>query len=235
MQKDEDLHSETIPVIEREYPTPPVSQTRITVPVTLNTTPNLPMFSGQDTVPSMQGSIDQWLFHVEGALATHMEEAVRSAVLGSVRGTAHELLEFIGYGEEMDVILIHIKEHFGKGPSKAKVQKKFSLIKQRKSESINQFTGRVEQCFKQLGALYPGSYDCSQLKEWTFHGMYPHLRDSMQFLYMKEDVGYEDFLVAVYEAKTKGSEGKIVRTKAKALTVEKVSENSNHIVLKDLK
>ena len=57
----------------------------------------------------------------------------------------------------------------------------------------------------------------------------------MQFLYMKEDVGYEEFLAAVYEAKTEGSEGKIVSAKAKALTFEKVSENNAHIELKDLK
>ena len=47
-----------------------------------------------------KGSIDQWLFQVEGALATHTEEPVRSAVIGSVRGAACELLGFIGYGEE---------------------------------------------------------------------------------------------------------------------------------------
>ena len=77
-----------------------------------------------------------------------MEEAVRSAVIGSVRGPAHELLEFIGYGEEMDIIIRHITEHFGQGPSKAKLQKEFLLMEQQKSESINQFAGRVEQCFK---------------------------------------------------------------------------------------
>ena len=59
---------------------------------------------------STEGLIDQWLFQVEGALATHTEEAVQSAVIWSVRGAAHELLEFIGYGEEMSVILRHIKE-----------------------------------------------------------------------------------------------------------------------------
>ena len=67
-------------------------------------------------------------------------------------------------------------------------------------ESIHQFAGRVEQQFKQLHALYPGRYDWSQLKERIFQGLHPHLRDSMQFLYMKEDVGYEEFLAAVYEA-----------------------------------
>ena len=137
--------------------------------------PNLPIFSGQELVPSTEGSIDQWLFQVEGALATHTEEAVRSAVIGSVRGAARELLEFIGYGEEMSDILKHIKERFGPGPSKAKLQKEFFLMEQKKTESINQFVGRVEQQFKRLRALYPGGYDRSQLKERIFQGMHPHL------------------------------------------------------------
>ena len=41
--------------------------------------------------------------------------------------------------------------------------------------------------------------------------------------------------MAVYEAKTEGSKGKIVSTKAKTLTVEKVSENNDHIELKVVK
>ena len=57
----------------------------------------------------------------------------------------------------------------------------------------------------------------------------------MQFLYMKENVGYEKILVAVYEAETEGSEGKIVSAKAKALTVERVIENRDQNELKDLR
>ena len=40
---------------------------------------------------------------------------------------------------------------------------------------------------------------------------------------MKEDIGYEEFLSAVYGAETEGSKGKIVSTTAKALNGEKVS------------
>ena len=43
-------------------------------------------------------------------------------------------LEFIGYGEEMSDILKHIKERFGQGPSKAKLQKEFFLMEQRKTK-----------------------------------------------------------------------------------------------------
>ena len=169
VKKVKNIHSGSMPALDGKYYTPPVSQ----VKSKLSALPNLPIFSGQEPVSSTEESIDQWLFQVEGALATHTEEAVRSAVIESVRGAARELLEFIGYGEEMSDILRHIKERFGQGPSKAKLQKEFFLMEQRKTESINQFAGWVEQRFKRLRALYPGRYDCGQLKERVFQGMHP--------------------------------------------------------------
>ena len=145
IKKVENKCSGSMLALEGEYYTPPVSQINVNKLGKLSTPLNLPIFLGQEPVPGTEGSIDQWLFQVEGALATHTEEAVRSAVIGSVRGAAQELLEFIGYGEEMGAILRHIKEQFGQGPSKAKLQKEFFLVEQKKPESINQFAGRVEQ------------------------------------------------------------------------------------------
>ena len=152
----ENICSGTMPPLDGEYSTPSASQMKVNRVSKFGAPPSLPIFLGQEPVPAMEGSIDQWLFQVEGTLATHTEEAVRSAVIGSVRGAAHELLEFIGYGEEMSSILKHIKEGFGQGPSKAKLQKEFFPMEQRKTESINQFTSWVEQRFKRLRTLYPG-------------------------------------------------------------------------------
>ena len=56
--------------------------------------------------------------------------------------------------------------------------------------------------------------------------------ERLWFLLMKEDVGYEEFLAAVYEAETEGSEGKVVNFKAKALTVEKIVKNRESNKLK---
>ena len=78
-------------------------------------------------------------------------------------------------------------------------------------------------------------YDRGQLKERIFQGMHPHLQDSMQFLYMKDDVSYEEFLAAVYEVENKGTEGKVVNMKAKAMKVEKVIQEREKSELKDLK
>ena len=52
---------------------------------------------------------------------------------------------------------------------------------------------------------------------------------------MKDDVGYEEFLVAVYMAENEGTEGKVVTMKAKAMTVEKVIEEREKSEVKDLK
>ena len=55
---------------------PPMSQMKMNTPSKLCAPPNLPTFSGQEPVPSTEGSVDQWLFQVEGALATHTGEVV---------------------------------------------------------------------------------------------------------------------------------------------------------------
>ena len=52
---------------------------------------------------------------------------------------------------------------------------------------------------------------------------------------MKEEVGYEKFLAAVYEAKTEGIEGKILSVKAKAMTAEKVIDKNEPTDLQDIK
>ena len=57
----------------------------------------------------------------------------------------------------------------------------------------------------------------------------------MQFLNMKDDVGYEEFLAAVYEDENEGTEGKVLNMKAKAMTVEKVIEEREKSESKDFK
>ena len=96
IKKVENICSGSILALEGEYYTHPVIEIKVNRPGKLSAPLNLPIFLGQEPVPSTEGSIDQWLFQVEGALATHTEEAVRSAVKGSVRGAARELLEVMG-------------------------------------------------------------------------------------------------------------------------------------------
>ena len=52
---------------------------------------------------------------------------------------------------------------------------------------------------------------------------------------MKEKVGYEEFLAAVYEAEREGTGGKVLNVKAKAMTVEKVVDKNEPTDLQDIK
>ena len=52
---------------------------------------------------------------------------------------------------------------------------------------------------------------------------------------MKEDIVYEEFLPAVYEAETESAEHKVLNVKVKAMTVEKITDNKEQNELKDLK
>ena len=69
VKKVENIHSASMPVLEGEYYTPPMTQMRGNHPNKLIAPLNLPIFSGQEPVPGTEGSIDQWLFQVEGAVA----------------------------------------------------------------------------------------------------------------------------------------------------------------------
>ena len=64
VNKVENIHTGLVPALEGEYYTPPVSQMRMNTPSKLSAPPNLHTFSGQEPVPSTEGSIDQWHFQV---------------------------------------------------------------------------------------------------------------------------------------------------------------------------
>ena len=55
VQKVENMHSESITVLDREYPTPPASQTRIATPGKLSAPQNLSTCSGQDQCQVQKG------------------------------------------------------------------------------------------------------------------------------------------------------------------------------------
>ena len=52
IKKVENIHSGSILVLEGEYYTPPVSQMKVNRPGMLSAPPNLPIFVGQEPVPS---------------------------------------------------------------------------------------------------------------------------------------------------------------------------------------
>ena len=85
-------------------------------------TPGLPPFSGADPVPKDEGSWEQWEFQVKGFLDTHTQEAEHAVIIQSVRGAARELVGFVAYQADLNVILKSILKRFGKKLTGDKLQ-----------------------------------------------------------------------------------------------------------------
>ena len=137
---------------------------------------------GIKPIPKEEGSHDHWEFQVRAAIDTHTENSVRAAIVNSFRGPARELVGFIGYSADINLILSEVSNRFSKKYSGEKLQQEFYQMKQDKGEKIRVFDSQLEQTYRRLRKRFPGSFDEDQLKDRLFHGMLQGLCDSMRFL-----------------------------------------------------
>ena len=132
--------------------------------------PSLPLFLGADPVLKEEGSWEQWEFQVRGSLDTHTQEAVCSVIIKSVRGAMRELVGFIGYQSELEVILKAIEKRFGKKLTGDRLQQDFYQLTQERGEKIKTFASRLEHIYRKLQDRFPGKYDIKQMKDHLFLG-----------------------------------------------------------------
>ena len=85
---------------------------------------------------------------------------------------------------------------------------------------MRQFAGRLEQKYKYLKEKFPDRYQTKDLKDRLFHGMHSHICESMQFLYKKPEVTYEELLLETLEAEKDCCSSKSTPAKLKAAVVE---------------
>ena len=108
-----------------------------------------------------------------------MEEAVHSAIVSSVQGKVREMISFLGFDVNLDDILEKVEKQFGKQLSGDCLQQEFYQLAQDKDEKVRQFAGRLEQKHKYLKEKFPNRYQTKDLKDRLFHGMHPHICESM--------------------------------------------------------
>lgn len=67
--------------------------------------PKIPPYSRMDPLPKNEVSYKQWAFQIRGTLMSHLEEAVKSALIGSLCGDAQDLVWFLGLDGMVEEIL----------------------------------------------------------------------------------------------------------------------------------
>ena len=186
--------------------------------------PELPYFSGTDPVPREEGSFEQWIFQVRGSHANHIEDAIRSGIIDSVRGEAQDLVEYVGFSAPLETILTRLEGRFHKTRSTDGLQYKFFQLGQDKGEGVQQYPGRLENQYKKLKAAFPERYGDAQLKERLFFGMIAGLRNATRYVYKQPEATYEMLLKAAKEAELEFTESKTMTARVKAVGVVEKSE-----------
>ena len=147
---------------------------------------------GAYPVPKDEASCEQWVWQVKEALKSCTVDAVRIAIIQSVRGEVREFTTAIGFEESVETLLDKVEDRFGETWTADGLQQDFYKIMQGKNEKVRQFAGRLEAQFKKLKEKVPGRYDNNMLKEHLFHGMHQQLKDSIRFCYKREETTYEE-------------------------------------------
>ena len=114
----------------------------------------------------------------------------------------------MGFNAPLLTILEAIDKRFGKKSTADRLQQEFFQLQQDKGERIQHSMSRLERAFKKLQEAFPQRYGQEQLKERLFHGVNQQMRDSMQFLYMKETTMYDTLLAVIKEAEIEWLESK---------------------------
>ena len=175
-------------------------------PIKLIKLPSLPPVLQSRPHSQWQGQLYTVAIPGQGSVDSHMEEALWSVILRSIRGEVRELVRFIGFQVELMKILDWVEERFGKAPTADRIQQEFYLLGQDPVEKVQKSASHLDQCYRKLQAKFPCQ---KQLKDRLFFGIHQHLHDSMLFLYKQGQTMYESLLSATQEAETEQTESKV--------------------------
>ena len=191
--------------------------------------PSFPLFSGTEPIPKDECGIETFLFQVRGAHKNLTDQAVRAALISSLRGGASAFIEYVGLDSPLDVMIDELVERYCVTATHDTLVCEFHQLSQEQNEHIREFTGRIEKVFKKFQRQIPERYpDKFLLKDRLFHGMNQHLKDSLRYLYTQSSVTYANLLQAAYAAEVEAKKGRAARSKAANLTTspEKVDLRS---------
>ena len=173
------------------------------------------MFSGAEPTPKDECGIETFFFQVRGARKNLTDQAVRQALIGSLRGGTSGFIEYVGLDFPLDVMIDELVERYCVTVTHDTLICDFHQLVQERHEKIHEFAGRIEKIFKKLRKQIPERYrDKTLLKDRLFHGMHQHLKDSLRYLFTQFSVTYCELLQAAYAAEVEAEKGRVAHSKA---------------------
>ena len=184
--------------------------------------PDLPVFSGELPTPKGEAEIDNYVFQLKLLRSLYTEDAIRNAIVATVRSHAKIAIRAIGYDSSLAAMIDQLENRFSAKETTDILLQKFHQMMMSPKEKVHEFGGKLEYKFRLLQERCPGRYNMAQLKDRLFHGMTDKLRDSVHYLFTNPTVDFSQLLKAAMTCELENTSRAV--TKAKAMQSNAVSQ-----------
>ena len=75
--------------------------------------PDLPIFSGETPTPKGEVEYDNYIFQLQMLRSSYTDDAIRNAIVATVRDRAKMAIRSIGYGSSLDAMIRQLQNRFG--------------------------------------------------------------------------------------------------------------------------
>ena len=203
------------------------SQDSFKEPMKSTKNPNLPTFSGELPTPKGEAEIDNYLFQIKLLRSSYMEDAIRNAIVATVRGHAKIAIRALGYDSSLSAMIDQLEGRFMEKEITDILLQEFHQMMMGPKDKVHEFGGKLEYKFRLLQERCPGRYNMAQLKDRLFHGMTDKLRDSVRYLFTNPTVDFNQLLKAAMTCEIETTSRQATKAKAMQFS-EGVSESSTN-------
>ena len=203
------------------------SQDSFKEPMKSTKNPNLPTFSGELPTPKGEAEIDNYLFQIKLLRSSYTENAIRNAIVATVRGHAKIAIRAIGYDSSLSAMINQLEGRFMEKETTDILLQEFHQMMMGPKDKVHEFGGKLEYKFRLLQERCPGRYNMAQLKDRLFHGMTDKLCDSVRYLFTNPTVDFNQLLKAAMTCEIETTSRQATKAKAMQFS-EGVSESSTN-------
>ena len=182
-------------------------------------------------------SFKQWNHQVQCVKDHYPELVVQESIVRSLKGALAEMAQYLGPTASVSDILQKLTVFFETVASFNVLMQNFYKVTQGNHEKVPSCATRLEGTLNQIRLKCPGwiaNHEVSwNLKDWLFHRVCKHIRDSIRYLYSNPKTNHSQLMVAAHKADSKVEEVKDEVRARSAATIEVVDgwkELGNQIV-----
>ena len=152
-------------------------------------------------------SLEQWYHRVQYIKDHYPESVVTESIIHSLKGAAADIWALLPTypipSKKLTVI-------FGTVASFDVLMQNFYKVTQSNHEKVPSIAMRLEGTLNQIQLQCPGRITDQEvqehLKDYLFHGVCKHIRDSIQYLYSNPGTTYSQLMITAHKVESKNKE-----------------------------